>query len=400
MQTGQVIRESVARQDPVTGRRIWQLTQAGEWNMTPWYHRDVCFDRSSRFLYAATLREGVCHLVRFSVEDRSGVVLASWAQTPELSDTFRFMHSSAGGFVTVHAERQIINVDGDSGEQTVVVSDLGEDYRVRGVCPGLDGSHVIFTRSPSLRQKGITDRLGLGELYRAYTEHFGGIPTDFVRLDLATGAEEIVHHEPQAGCDHIHPGPQDGDEWLIDLNFPPLYSWYGDDGQTTRCWLLDTRTGTKREMRPRNANRFQMHGSWSGDGSLIFYHGRDKETGTPIGQTGGGHYIGAIRRDGEVVWERVFPDLHYGHVCPHPRRNTILLNGGLTADLLLELDFADSGSSGVPRLDILCRHGSAVKIGGIATYPSPHVSPDGRWLAFHAFDGQRTDLFLLELEEG
>ena len=383
--------------DPITGRRLWKLTSTGEWNTTPLYHLNVCFDKESKHVFTASLREGHYQLMRFSVETREGVVLASWPKTPELEDTFRFMLCQATNQVVVHAARKILLVEGTTGKQTVAVADLGDD-RVRAVCGGLDGRSVIFTRSPSLRSKGITERLGLGSLYRAYTEHYGGIPTDFIRLDLATGKETIVHHEPKAGCDHIQPSPIHGDLWLIDLNFPPQYSWIGDNGETTRAWLLNSRTGEKKERRPRNENRFQMHTNWSPDGTLIYYHGRDRKTGTPVGQTGGGHYIGAVRaEDGKVVWERVFPDFHYGHVCPHTKRNTILLNGGLTSDLLLELDFSGAGHDAVPKLDILCRHSSQVKIGGIATYPHPHVSPDGRWLAFHAFTGERTDVFLLEL---
>jgi hypothetical protein len=386
--------------DPVTGRRLWRLTgdtADGDWNMTPVYHARSAFTNDGRLLFGTAKRGGALHLLRFDLERRVTESLADWPATPENEDAFRLTVLPDAGKALVHCGRRVLLVDGGTGAQAVACDDLGDD-RVRAVCAAPDGSALYFTRTPSLARRGVTERLGLGSLFAAYVEHYGGMPTDFVRLDPATGREEVIHHEPTAGCDHILPCPADGALLLLDLNFPPGFSWYGDHGETPRAWLLDTRTRQTRAIRPRNANRFQMHSNWSFDGALVFYHGRDRETGAPVGKEGGGHYLGVARAsDGAVVWERVFPDFHYGHVCPHARRPTMLLNGGLTGDLLLECDFRDAGPDGAPRLDILCRHHSHVRIGSFPTYPFPHMAPDGRHVAFHACDGARSDVFLLEV---
>lgn len=400
LEPGQVIREASEERDPVTGRRLVRLTQSGPWTMVPMYHRRSSFLRDSRHFIAMARRGDRTGLVLFSADTLEGRVVASWPaprQGALFFDDFRISLVAGQDAVIALHEGTIEWIDLATGQRCTVAEGL-RGHRVRGLWPAIDGSYALFVRNPW--PEGADGITSLGALYNAYREQMGGIPSEFVRIDLRSGKLDTIHEHPSAGVDHLQPCPRDPNRWLVDLNLPPKFSWLGDDGKTTRCWLLDAGGGgLVQELRPRNANRFQMHSNWNADGTLAFYHGRDAETGAPLGKEGGGHYIGAVTPDGTVAWERVYPDFHYGHVTPDMRNpRAVLLNNGLADGLLLSVDFSDAGDDGPGRTEILCRHGSGVRYGDFSSYPYPEMSPDSRFVAFHQGLPDGTHLFLLELD--
>jgi hypothetical protein len=213
---------------------------------------------------------------------------------------------------------------------------------------------------------------------------------------LETGEVEELHHDPTNCSHHIHTSPTDPDLVLLEIDRPPLFAW-GGDKVSPRAAILDARTRRLTELPPRNERKFQSHTIWSCDGEYVYYHGRDHKTGNPIGQPGGGHYIGAISKAGEVRWERVFPHWHYGHVGMHTKKNAIIVDGLLSSDYLLEIDFLNAGDSGVPRIELLGRHGSHIMPSRQHSHPHLQMSPDGNWIMFNRYNDQDTQVMLLRM---
>lgn len=122
-------------------------------------------------------------------------------------------------------------------------------------------------------------------------------------------------------------------------------------------------------------------------------HGRDRATAAPIGQNGGGHYIGVASISGDIVWERVFPHFYYGHVAGHSRPDRFIIDSLTTPDLLQEIAHLEPGAT----MRVLGRHGSDVRYGRQETHPHPQISPDGWCIAYNRSDGVRSDVCLLWL---
>lgn len=385
--------------DPCTGapRDELALPMALEVAMLPTYHRGSAWWADGSALVVQGWQGPEASAWR--VDASTGEATCCWRGETTAKDDVQISLAPLTGEVFIRHRRQLLAVDTNTRITRTLVNDLGPG-RWRALQAYPDGSALTLARNAPLEEKGITPPNELGALYAAYREHYGGIPTTFYRVDGRTGERREVFAHESAGIDHIQPMPGDPETWLLDLNFPPLFSWRGDDGQTTRCWLLDTGRGALvRELRPRNANRFQMHSNFSGTGEHLFYHGRDAATGAALGEDAGGHYFGVIRlADGEVLWERVYPHFHYGHVMPHPRRETLVINSGVTPDLICELDWRGVGVDGPAAVRILARHDASVAYGSFASYPYPHLSPDGRWLAFHVRDARGTRLRRVDLD--
>jgi len=385
MHVGDRCSELTREPDPVTGREVWRLTNQGVNDGISFHFRSQ-ITADSRYL-----------VFRRTVGEQSALVRAD-LRTGELT--------IVAGQVTVmavvpgtHTVAAIVNrgvrlYDLDSLAERVLVERLPAGYDSWCVFGLLDGKAVgyeLFRRLPYPVEKKHT--YDTAE-FDAYVKEFGGRPGKICVADITTGKVREVWDEPIGDGNHVQPSPTDPDVWLVERDQPPLFSWMGDHGKTPRAWLVNWRTGKARPVANRNENHFHMHSSWSHDGQYVYYHGRDKATGAPIGQNGGGHFIGAASVDGEIVWEQVFPHFYYGHVAGHTRRHGLLFDSLTTPDLIQEVAFLEPGAP----VRVLGRHGSQVEYGQQQTHPHLQMSPDGRCIAYNCSDGARSDVCVLWLE--
>jgi hypothetical protein len=274
-------------------------------------------------------------------------------------------------------------------EERVLIQDLGREYRFGNPIGRVDGKKVIVTRVPA-HPDLAAGAARPGRPYRqALVETWGGMPTTYLEVDIATGAVAEVFHEQVLGSHHVQPCPADPDVWLIDRDAPPDF-WAGGDGRrSTRAWLLNIRTQELTELAPLDEFGFQVHTNWNVRGDRVIYHGPSSR---------GGQYVGAVDRSGEVLWERWFPAPFYGHVSTHTQADAIVTDGLLTSDLVTAIHYEDRDASGVPRIEVLARHGTQWGAPpGQFSHPHPHMSPDGRWLSYNRSEHGRTDVYVVRV---
>ena len=71
---------------------------------------------------------------------------------------------------------------------------------------------------------------------------------------------------------------------------------------------------------------YHTNSGFTADGSALCYHGNAR---------GGGGYFEVAKTNGEVVWERVFPEaITYGHNTPDARRKALIIDGSFSRDRL------------------------------------------------------------------
>jgi hypothetical protein len=405
---GQTWNESTVFEDAVTGRPTRRLTADGLYNETPTYHLNTAFSADSRSLIFATAREGGSALVRADVHTGDLTVIAatdgigSYGQYHNAGNNGPYAAGSLGGGFTgntsaiVQAGNRVVTTVGRSlrlydlrtFEERVLIADCGAEFRYGSPIGSVDGSFVAVPRVPA-HPDVVAGRYPRRPYRQALVEEFGGMPTTYLKVELASGAVTEVFQEDVCGSHHVQPCPANQDLWLIDRDMPPDF-WAGGDGRrSTRAWLLDTRSGELTRLKQNDEWGFQIHTNWSPDGRLLYYHGPSAR---------GGQYVGAIDTRGRVVWERVFPAPYYGHVSTHTRAEAIITDGLFAPDLVTAIHFRDLDAAGAPRMEVLARHGTEWgTIHGQYTHPHCHVSPDGRWLSYNRGEKGRTDVYVVAL---
>ena len=365
--------ESECFDDPVTSKPVRRLTAERDFNQTPTYHLNAAFSADSRFLVIASWDAGGdSRLLKADVASGDLTELATLpGDGGERFNGNNMGMVQAGNKVAATTGKRLRIYDLDSGEGEVLL-DLGDaEGRLSHPIGSICGKKVFVPR--------LSKQLVIGETTDISVTH--------LEVDIETGAVTELFCDEGRACNHVAPNPVDPDLLLIDRDLPPKFSHGGDDGRTSRVWLLHRKTGALREVRPRDAQRFQIHSNWNCTGDLAFHHGRSAQ---------GGHYISASDVDGKVVFERRYPEFHYGHMCTHPCENVMLTDGLFTSDMVIKIHFADLDSSGAPRLEVLARHDTDWATGQ-QSHPHCHVSPDGRWLSYNRGDGGRSDVYVVRV---
>lgn len=101
---------------------------------------------------------------------------------------------------------------------------------------------------------------------------------------------------------------------------------------------------------------------------------------------------------GGIIWEAIFPFFHYGHACSHSTRTAFITDGLITPDLITAIYWQELNSIGLPRIEIIGRHGTYWKNG---QHFDPHclMSADGKWLSYNrGYADGRSDVYLMQLE--
>ncbi len=377
MKPNETWNESRLEYDTATGRSLRVLLSAPGKHSAPPYHGRGAFDAEGRFTILETHREGGCALLCCELD--SGDLRVLWSSPdPDALNNRYALHEDHHRIVFLTG-RSMRWVDAHTGECRTLIDDIGHD-RYMG-CPAwsLDGESIFFSHMPCKPTDGHPP-----------------LPATWERVHAATGRRDVIWVDPLGACNHVQVCPANPDLLLIDRDFPPGYAWYGDYRVTPRACLLNHRTAELTELRANDEWQFHMHTNFNHDGTRVYYHGRACPApglrGDPIPETP--QYVGASDLQGRVIWQYTFPKFFYGHVAADRRKEAILLDGTVSDDLLVSLDYTD----GPPRFELLGRHGSdGSKDLKQFAHPHPNMTPDGRGILFNRGVGSRSEVCLLGL---
>jgi hypothetical protein len=394
--------ESQCYRDRWTLREVRRITAGGLYNQTPTYHTNVCFTADGEFLIFGSAREGKSAIFRAHVPTGD---ITQLIEAVDGVGGYSPLHKQAGaswgagvgnGFgvngtmciaprsrwAVFIVGRTLRAVQIETLEERTLIEDIGEEW-VPGQ-PGVDPDEeyvilALVCAHPEMREGKRPSK--------SYMEHFatGGMKLRILKVPLAGGNITTIYSEDGAGCAHTTFSPLDPDLLLIDRDFAPRF-WGGSDGKTNRIWTLRLSNGKLTELPSQDDACFQVHSVWSWDGEYVLYHGKSAR---------GGHYIGAIRPDGEFYREYGFYDApYYGHVSAMAGRPAIILDGNLSKDMLLWLYY--DGEQ--PRIEVIAYHGTDWgALPGQYSHPHPHSDPTGQWIAFNAAQRGRSDIFVVKI---
>ena len=383
---GTVFNESTWTTDSITGRKLLKLTKNRDFNQTPTYHIHTGFSADSRHLvFASWNKEGQSALLKADVTNGDITVVAVTAE----SETARFNGNNvcmipASGKAAAVRGGNLYVYDLASLEEKMLLQ-AGDGFGFGHPTGSADGKRIYITKMPRFR-------LGVDDPVPAAS-------SVYYEVEIASGKSREIFRD-NSRSNHTVVCPANPDLLLIDRDLPPKYGHGGDGGQTSRVWLLNIKTGKLTEIRPQNPNRFQIHSNWSADGTRVYYHGVSQKHDFPDGFTGKPHYIGVADTEGSVLWEKIFPNFFYGHICSHTTRNTIITDGLFFEKLITEIDWQKTNDQGIPEIKILGAHNSGKHTFGQHAHPHCLVSPDGNYVSYNKGSQERSDVFILQLGKG
>jgi hypothetical protein len=400
---GDTWNESAVAPDPGTGRPVRRLTAAG-YNEKPTYHTNTAFTADGEFLVFASGRDGQSAVLKAHLASGELTQLTDPVQglggrwELHKCGPSRFCDGQGINGTTLCVAprtRQALFFHGrslravhlDTLAERTLVADIGEEW-IEGVI-SIDPAetHALVALMPAHPRGAAGASATLDDYFSCFSSGGISMTTRHLQVPLDDGPTEVIFEDRGVGCAHCPHCPTDGNLVLIDRDLPPKF-WCGDYGKTNRCWILNVQTKALTPIVPHNAQRFQVHACWTFDGLHVFYHGW---------RTEGGWYVGVADRQGQIVREYDFPEaVGYGHVSADPRRQAIILDGNVTKDMLMWLYW----DSETPRLEPICRHATEWdSLSGQLHDPHPAADPTGRWIAYNAAHGGRSDVYAVEVEE-
>lgn len=396
---GTTFNESIVFPDEVTLRPTRRLTSHRDRNQSPTYHLNNGFSADSRYFALLTQNEdGESAVLRADTATGDLTVLDrtdAGSDSPFIEGNDMTLWQQAGLIVAKQGESALLAYDIETLERRAVLEQLEPNYLYGHPAGSADGRHLFIAKYLLPKDENTH--------------------TIYLRIDVATGEQEEVFRDDGSANPHILAHPTDPDLLLIDRNYSPGWHSTGD-GVTTRAWILNAKTRAVTECRPRNVNNFQTHTNWSSDGRFVYYHGpsgktdqlsRESKRGARydytdrdwlLGMLGIDHYIGVADLEGNVLWEEEFPYFHYGHTSSHATAPVLIVDGLITPDLITAIHWQELNSLGLPRIEILGRHGTYWKTGQQFD-PHPIMSPNGKYLSYNrGYADGRSDVHLLQLE--
>jgi Tol biopolymer transport system component len=381
---GTVFNESEWISDSITGRKVLRLTKNRDFNQTPTYHIFTGFSADSRYLVFASWNKGGQSALLKGDMVTGDITVISVVPASEKE------HFNGNNVCMIPATQKAA---ASRGGTKVCVYDLNtleekilytaeEGFTFGHPTGSTDGKTIYVTKMPRYKE-------GTDDPYKVAL-------SIYYSIDIATGKKTEFFRD-SSRSNHTVVCPSNPDLLLIDRDLPPKYGSGGDNGKTTRVWLLNIKTKKLTEIRPENKNRFQIHSNWSHDGKFVYYHGVSQQHNFPGGFTGKPHFIGVADQSGKIIWEHIFPNFFYGHICSSTIKNTIITDGLMFGKLITEVDWNQLDSQGVPVLNVLGAHNSGNHSFGQHTHPHCLMSPDGKYLSYNKGTQNKSDVYVMTI---
>lgn len=310
--------------DPKSGRRVHRLTSY-RGHSSHLYFTDPCWIDGGRSFVFVSDREGRSNLFRydFPAEGASGGAITQLTNLAgsNLENERVFDNRPQGAYSEVNGKyyywwrSKLYELDVQTLAERIVFE--ADPRKVLGIhaTTSADGRYLCNT----LRDRVESD---LPELEYPYFK-FGELhplqpPTQIIRVEIATGACEVVHEE-RCFITHVNHSP----------TLPEILTFCHEGPWNLveqRIWGLNIRSGAVWKIRPQDDGRYSIgHEYWFADGIHVGYHGHPR----PDANAGVEHVYGYAKWDNSEGFETRFP-FHSTHFASNDAE---LLVGDGTAAL-------------------------------------------------------------------
>ena len=400
-QKGEEFNESFEFPDEATARLTRRLTSNRQFNQKPTYHLSSGFSPDDQYLTFCTWNEGEASaLVRANIENGDCKVF----DYAKAGAEFEFTSGNSlemipkTNFTVIRYGQSIRIYDIFSGEIIFSKNSDGKGY-FSGAAGTCDGKSLIVIRNDhDFSYRRDHDKK---DAYKA-------LGYSMFRVDLQSGKEEQIFRDEEFRGGHAIPSPVDPNLVLYHRDTPPKFGHGGDFGKTSRDWILNIDTGKLTEIRPQDPSKFTWHGNWNYKGDHVYYHGpsgdqsmraKYEKIGSPYKDgPGTRHFIGVADINGNIVWEKQYPYLYYGHVSSHRQQNTIIIDNLLAYEFLSGIHWEDRDSDNNPRIELLAKHNSTYAPGAQTRHPHSQMTSNGEWISYNAQFDQRSDVYVVKMK--
>jgi hypothetical protein len=403
---GDTWNESTTYRDPTSLRTVRKVTSGGLYNYHPAYHTWTAWTADSTRCVFSSGRRNCSTIFACDVQTGDITQLLDWQEGWNVGNKYIQGDTPSGvGRVCLDAHSGWVYYVHNTLDGTALKAVQIDSLEERTIHAGIPGyAYGQPTVSGDSRWVAVPNNVipeaflhgdprkptSFGEVLDVYAAP-GGSRMQLVRFDLTVDAPEpeIVYDEPDCRGNHLQYSPVDPNLLHTDRDFAPRF-WSGSDQKRNRVWLYHIDEQRLVEQPSPSGRTFQVHSVMSFDGQTVPYHCPPSPTDP------GGYVIGVNDLEGNTLAEyRSSAWTHYGHVGAVPGRKTIMLDGNVTDDLILWMDYDDPTQ---PRFEVICRHGT--NWGGHEwQYPHPHpqCAPTGDRIVYNAAHRGRSDVYVVEV---
>lgn len=387
---GTVWNESQLYNDPVTLRKVRQITTKGMVNTIPSYHTGQSFTEDGEYVIFISIREGKSALYKAHLPTGDITCLIEPIEgIGSLEELGKFGNGKGipiGPVVAPKSRwayylvgRQMRAVHIDTLEEAIIVDGLDEKYFIESIAISPDEKNMVYVVNVLDSEKRG------GQSYQIFIKPVNAEP-------------EVLFAEQGMKAGHIMYNPVDHDLIMFCRDKGPSPNHRVDEH--SRAWIYKISEGALTEVKTIEKQNFQTHNAWTWDGKGIVYHGIINDVGWKNNTTEGGWYIGLAGLDGHPIREYSFKDAkYYGHVSAMKGKNAAIIDGNILDGLLMWVYFDQE----VPKLEIIAQHGTDfTTMTGQYSHPHAICDPTGRWIVYNSapriiFYGPRSDIYSVEV---
>ena len=357
--------------DPLTGRRVRQLTDApAEDYHLYFYNSSITPD--GKYLIFISERTGMSNL--FQLDLQSGMILQLTDARPVRAEYWPFTEAiqgvgaclptlgNGGQEVFYFEGTDLFAVEIESLKRRQLLS-LPSDRRPSMLQATAGGETMVFATWDETLFMERSQRAYAGEKFPD-EKFFQETTSTIMRVDAVTGKAEEVLCKEKFWINHVHVNPHNRDLIL----FCHEYSELPD-----RMWLLDVATGHCEPIPGQGIDEWYQHEFWSSDGQRVCFHG-----GLSGDATQG--FCGWCSPDGSN-YTRAYHSTSgraYAHYNLHPDGQTMVTDGEARPGCISKVQLRE----GKQVFEIVCRHDSYTFGDDQRCHPHPSFTSDARQAGF------------------
>jgi oligogalacturonide lyase len=374
-------------QDPLTGRRVCQLTDspAEDYHLY-FYNPSVTPD--GRYLIFISERTGISNLFRLDLQngfilqmtDAQSVRAEYWPFTAAVQGVGSCLPAigNHGQEVFYFEGTDLFGVEIESLKRRQLLS-VPSDRRPSMLQANARGDTLVFATWDESLFMERSQRAYAGEKFpdEAFFQETTSI---IVRVDGLTGHSEEVLCKEKFWINHVHVHPQNRDLILFCHEYSPT---------PDRMWLLNVKTRQCAPIPGQGADEWYEHEFWSPDGEQVCFHGGIRNDAT-LG------FCGWCSPDGSTYTKayHTTSGRAYAHYNLHADGQTMVTDGEARPGCISRVQLRE----GKQEFKVLCRHDSYTFGDDQRCHPHPSFTADGRQVIFTSNRTGSSNIYLTDWE--